>query len=82
MSTVPPEVLAADLGYEYMRARWMAEDETKPLRKRQVAKAMLAVIEHAARMHREVKHGPADSRGDRGGGRGGRAGGRGSLAGE
>ena len=79
---VPTVVVEAALDREYIKAWQDAEDETRSVKKRQAAKAMVAEIVRAAERRMEARHGPADSRGDRGGDRRGRAGGRGTLAGE
>jgi hypothetical protein len=52
MPPVPPSVAELGLGYEFMRVRWLSEDEERSIWKRRVALAMLNEIKRAARRRR------------------------------
>jgi hypothetical protein len=46
---VPGAVAEADLGYEYLKAKWISEDDRRGNRKRRIAQAMQEEIEERCR---------------------------------
>lgn len=53
---VSGEVREAELGYEFLRCRWMTEDDERPVWKRRVARAMAEEIERAAKHRHEARN--------------------------
>ncbi len=51
----PVEVVEAGLGYEYLRAKWVAEDDRGSKRRRRIGRAMMVEIRRIAEQRKERK---------------------------